>query len=509
MQDTRHNDYSSWLIIWERIRDGLAGQDAIKAKSTTYLPKLNGQMQADYDAYLKRARYINFPKRVLNIALGQLFRKNPVIEGIDEEYLDNINLAGRDFNYFSRMVAREVMIANRIGILVDYSEPQKRPYLTVYKAENIINWHVNIFDGVTKLSMIMLEGEIEQPKTDDPYQTESKKVWKELYLSRELQLTGNGLNLEKSINYGKYFTRDWEKSTDTKTGKSEFVEIGKSMPVMDGKPFDYMPFFICTSDGIVTEISESAMLDLVDVNLGHFINSADYENMIHFTGCRTIIAKGWSEKKDFPQGGFAVLPDTGDVYYLEASSDSALLEAMKRKEEQMAIIASSFITGKGRYVASAETATKTSQGEYATLADISNALSVCMKTIMSLFNEWAGSDEGITVEFNTEFEEVTLDPQIAIAWSGLVTSGLMSWETFFYNMKSKNVYQTGRTIEEEEEAIAQDTEEKIKARDEQMKQFYQNQINKNGGGNGKKDQGDGQGGKEGADAVTQERAGAV
>lgn len=492
MQDTRHSEYNNWLGVWGRIRDGLAGQDAIKAKSTIYLPKLNGQEQASYDAYLKRARYINFPKRVLNIALGQLFRKNPVIEGIDEEYLDNINLAGRDFNYFSRMIAREVMVTNRIGILVDYSECQKRPYLTAYKAENIINWQTQIIDGIVKLSRVVLEGEIEQPKAGDPYQLEAVKVWKELYLEEES---------------GVYMTRDWKKLTTANAQGEQFELIGESIPVLNGAIFDYIPFYICTSDGIVTEISESAMIDLVDVNLGHYINSADYENMLHWTGARTILAKGWDEKKSFPVGGVACLPDAGDASFLEASSDSALQEAMKRKEEQMSVIASSFITGKGRYVASAETATKTSQGEYATLADISNALSVCMKTIMLLFNEWANGKEDVNIEFNTEFEEVTLNPQVAVTWSGLVNSGLMSWETFFYNMKSKNVYQTGRTIEEEEAAIAQDTEEKIKARDEQMKQFYQNQINKNGGGNGKGNQGDGQSSKESTDAVNKESAG--
>jgi hypothetical protein len=333
-----------------------------------------------------------------------------------------------------------------------------------------------------------MEGEIEQPKEKDAYQLETVKVWKELYLNEA----------------GVYMTRDWKKLTTANAQGEQFELIAESIPVLNGAIFDYIPFYICTSDGIVTEISESAMLDLVDVNLGHYINSADYENMLHWTGARTIVATGWDATKAFPVGGFAALTDGGTVNYLESTSDSALQEAMKQKEEQMSVIASSFITGKGRYVASAETATKTSQGEYATLADISNALSVCMKTIMSLFNEWAGSKEYVNIEFNTEFEEVTLNPQDAIVWSGLVTSNLMSWETFFYNMKSKNVYQTGRTIEEEEAAIAQDTEEKIKARDEQMKQFYQNQINQKGGGNGKGDKGDGQSSKEGTITVNQE-----
>jgi len=491
MQDSRHAEYNNWLGVWGRIRDALAGQDAIKAKSTTYLPKLNGQKEDDYDAYLKRARYINFPKRVLNIALGQLFRKESTgTDTIDAELLKNINLAGRDFNYFSRMIAREVMVTNRIGILVDYSEVQKRPYLTAYKVENIINWQTANIDGIVKLSMVMLEGEIGQPKADDPYTLETVKIWKELYLNEA----------------GVYMTRDWKKIS-AQTGGAQFELVAESIPVIDGAVFDYIPFYLCTSDGIVTEISESALIDLVDVNLGHYINSADYENMLHWTGARTIIAKGWDEKKDFPIGGCAVLPESGDVSFLEASSDSALQEAMKRKEEQMSIIASSFITGKGRYVASAETATKTSQGEYATLADISNALSVCMTTIMALFNEWAGSQEEVSIQFNTEFEEVTLDPQEAISWSGLVASDLMSWPTFYHNMKTKNVYPAGWDIEQEEEAIKANQEEKIKARDEQMKQFYQNQINNKGGAlNGEGDKGNGKIGKEGADATDKERA---
>ena len=226
------------------------------------------------------------------------------------------------------------------------------------------------------------------------------------------------------------------------------------MPKINGKPFDYIPFFICTTDGISNGLDKPPIYGIVNISLGHYINSADYENMLHWTGSRTIIAKGWEDGKPFPVGSCATFPPDGGAEYLESESDSELNEAMKRKEEQLAMLGSQRLTGKGRYVASAKTAEITSQGEYATLADVANAMSDAMSVIMQLVSDWSGAGGEIHIQYNTDYDTVSMNAvNDAIGMSGLVSSNLMSWETFYHNMKKREFYPADWTIDQEQEAI--------------------------------------------------------
>jgi hypothetical protein len=441
--NTRCNEYNNTVKIWTRTRDAIAGQDAVKDKSIEYLPMLNGQSPEGYDGYLKRAQYVNFSSRTMSASLGQLFRKNPVIDGVDEDMINNINLAGSSFNYFFKDIAKEVMAVNRIGILLDYSEEQKRPYLTAYSSESIINWRIEVVDGIEKLTIVILEGKKNVVNANDKYTVKETDIWKELYLEG-----------------GVYFVQDWVR------GNSGAIEtLGEPViPVINGKVFNYIPFYIITSSGISNKISKSAMVDFVNVNFGHYINSADHENMLHWTGAKTVITRGWGNKP-FPVGGAADFPVDGGAEFLQASSDSGLKEEIRHKEEQMAAMGSQIISGKGRYVASAETSRISSDGEYATLSDISKSLSDSASLIMSDFNAWAGSAEDVIIEFNSDFDTQELPQGKLVELMGAVQSGYISMETFFYQLKGYETYPQNWTLEDELEAIDESMKKQVENRE--------------------------------------------
>jgi hypothetical protein len=102
MVDTQHDEYAKWKNIWQRNKDCIDGQDAIKQMGRKYLPGLNGQDDFSYNSYLQRAQFINFSGRTVSIGLGQIFRKPPVIENIEDDVYNDIDLAGRSLSYFSR-----------------------------------------------------------------------------------------------------------------------------------------------------------------------------------------------------------------------------------------------------------------------------------------------------------------------------------------------------------------------------------------------------------------------
>lgn len=453
--NSKNPEYNKWSRIWDKTRDGISGQEAVKDKGSTYLPKHDGQSDASYNAYKTRAQYINFVGRTLNVFIGQLFRKNPM--GLDalKDYTDNINLSGSSFYYFSRDIARETMSTNRVAVLVNYSEFQKRPYLTMYQSESIINWQTEIIDSVEKLSRVILEGKIDVVNTEDIYQPKQKTIWKELYLED-----------------GICKSREWERIEKGSKDEFKIIDNSESIPLMNDKPLTDIPIFFITSNGINTKLSKSLMTDFVNMNLGHYINSADNENRLHYTGAATAILRGWSKDKAFPIGGAAEFSESGGAEWMTVASDAGLKEEMRHKEEQIAALGSSVLSGKGRYVASAETANITSEGEYATLGDISKALSDCMTIIMSFFAEWAGVTEEIKIEYNSDFKVNKIDPQMLTVLMGAVQSGRMSEEVFFYNLQGYEMYPEGLTFEDEQAAIEEDQKKVIAKRDNNVIDLY-------------------------------------
>lgn len=436
MVDIQHNEYIKWVDIWQRNKDCIDGQDAIKQNSTKYLSKLNGQDEISYQKYLQKAQYINFSGRTVNISLGQIFRKNPVIENVDDDIYNNIDLSGRSLGYFSRDIIQELMTTNRCGVLIDWSDEQSRPYLLQYSAFDIINWREQNIDGENKLVLVVLEGYVDK-SGKDMYEVEKEKIWRVLWL-----------------NDGVYTVSVFKKEKGASKASS-FVQIGDDkQPLMNGNVLDFIPFYFITSSGIRTLITKSVMYDFCNVNIGHYINSADYENMLHWTGAKTVVTKGFGDKKNVPIGGSFDLPIDGDAFFLEASSDSGLEKEMKRKEEQMAVMGATLISGQGRYVASAETSRINSQGEYATLEDLSKSLSVSMTAIMKVLVEWQVKEStNVSIEYNTDFELSEIDPMTLTSYMGAVQAGYMSWEVFYYNMKNKELYPPDWTIEDEKEAI--------------------------------------------------------
>lgn len=427
--DTKNSEYKYYLPQWTIIRDAV--ESKIKSHTQKYLPKLSGQSGDQYNGYLSRAQYVNYSSRVINIALGHLFRKKPVVENVNDDILNNIDLAGNSFSSFSRQIANELLQVGRIGVLVNYSNTMQRPYLKSFVTESIINWKTKEIDGVLTLIRVVIEGSQEVINPNDPYDNSVEKIWTDLYIDED----------------GRYAIDTYKKTSDI---SNTFIKINETQyPIFNNTFLDFIPFYFLTANGINTEINKSPLYDFIQVNLGHYKNSADYENMLHWCGAKTIVTKGFDEDVVPIGGAFNISPE-GDAFFLEASSDSGLENAMRSKEAQMAALGSSLISGSGRYIQAAETARISSESEYATLADISNALSQSFKVILTVVMMWFNNNtQPITVAFNKDFEVKTIGSQELSALISAVQSGTMSLETLFYNLQKGELYPDSLTAEEE------------------------------------------------------------
>src|SRR5436853_903393 len=74
-----HPQYDASLPAWQRARDVLAGEDAVKAAGERYLPRLDSQSDGEYAAFRERASFFNATARTAEGYVGLIFRRPPFV----------------------------------------------------------------------------------------------------------------------------------------------------------------------------------------------------------------------------------------------------------------------------------------------------------------------------------------------------------------------------------------------------------------------------------------------
>jgi hypothetical protein len=128
--NSTHPDYDAAAAAWQRARDVLAGEDAIKAATERYLPRLEAQSDDDYRTYKARATFFNATARTLEALVGLVFRADlslKVPEGASllakamAAFVADVDLAGTPLTSYAKHVVGEVIAVGRGGTLVDWS----------------------------------------------------------------------------------------------------------------------------------------------------------------------------------------------------------------------------------------------------------------------------------------------------------------------------------------------------------------------------------------------------
>lgn len=459
---TRHAQYDIYAPKWRRVRDVVAGQDAIYAGTFNYLPSLVEEPIDAYLARLGRTPFYNATWRTIASFVGLLFRKPPVLEVPKqlEELLKDVTMSGVSFANFAQDVTLEDFEVARVGVLVDFpvrvfntdgtplSRAQAdakglRPSMTLYKAENIANWRYEYINNHRMLTQVrLLEKKIE---VKDEFTSE------EIDVIRVLDLF-----------FGQYRVRWFKEESGAQIGAPIF-------PLMNGKPLDYIPFYIIGPDGGEGDIDEPIMIDLVDLNLKHFQVSADYEHGCHMTALPTPVITGAQSEMDSEGNAIQksyyigstvawLLPMGADAKFLEfqGSGLQALEKNLDRKEAQMAAIGARMLTAEKAGVEAADTVAMRHSGEHSILAAVAIAVSEGLGKALKTFAEWAGvtvTDENVKFEINRDFMPFPMTPQALTALLSAVQSGNMSQEAFFDLMKRGDLHEADLTFEDEQARI--------------------------------------------------------
>ena len=474
--NTQHRAYKAHAVKWQRCRDVAEGQDAVQAAGEKYLPRLQDQPVPEYNKYKMRASFYNASWRTIAGLLGMIFSKPVRIEVPDavKELLEDVDGAGTPIELFIQDNTENAITVGRVGVLVDYPQAPDgvtladaqamnlRPTLQLYQAESIVNWRVRVVNNRKVPVLVVLKESEEVIDPKDEYVLTAEDRWRVLDL---IDVPTDGMG-EAGVRYRqRLYKIKGGKQNQNKVLEFEPVD-SPIFPLMNNKPLDYIPFYANgTDDATLDDVDDPPLIDLVDVNLGHYRITAIYEQCLTFSP-PTLFLTGYKKEnpndKVYVGSGTAIISSNenakGSFIEYTGGGLSPLEKALAAKEQQMAILGARMLEPMKKGVETADTASIHRKGEESLLSSIAKAISLCMTAALKTYVEWAGFDPtNVLVSVNDDFHvagltAVDISARIS-AWQQGAPG--FSDQSLFDQMQKGEVIAPELTLEDEQARIAE------------------------------------------------------
>jgi len=363
--------------------------------------------------YRNNAILTNFTGLTKNGLQGLVFLKEPDINLPSQlEYMrEDATGSGLSMTQLAQQVCGEVLETGRHGLLVDF--PRNENTLTIsdletgnyvarilpYTAEAIINWRTERVNGKVQLVQVVLK-ECKETVLEDGFAVEKLDQYRVL----------------KLVN-GQYYQELYDEEQD-------LVDIVQPLKV-DGTPLTYIPFVFVGAENNDPIIDPAPLYDLAVLNLGHYKNSADFEESVFICGQPTVVvcvgdipADQWVELNGgkFRYGARSghVVGLGGNASLLQANPNQLAGQAMKDKLDQAVGVGA-------RVIAAAGAGRETAEGARIRYSSQNSALYVLTKNMNRAFIEvirmacdfTKDADKSeVDFELNDQFYEDGADPQL-------------------------------------------------------------------------------------------------
>lgn len=464
--DSQHKLYVKRRPQWQRVADFAEGSDRVKLLGTKYLPKPDGMKPKQYSAYRTRAMLFPATERTIKGLAGFVIRRDPQqkVPPKLEELLKHVGNAEETWAEVYTSTLEKMIGVGRRGELVDApARDNGEPFVSIYEAEAMTDHLERWVDGRKIPVRINLKETRERTVEDDPFKKKEEDVYRVLMLGTPPESPSEALRDQTDADFENpvYWQEIWEKSDKTITSPTSgrWVRTEIVVPTKKGgDTWNRIPFMFFNPESTQATPSKPPLLDQVDVNHSHYLNSADLEHGLFYTSIPQAWAAGFKFQGEVHIGaGVWVSPEPqASAGYLEFTGEGlgALMKSKESKERLMAVLGSRLLEGQKKAAEAAETVKLKQAGEKSVLARISETCSLGHLQVLLWLAEWiAQPTEGIEFELNTDFDLGEISHEKLIALVGAVQSGLMSFDTMHYNLKKGEMYPDGRTLEDEQRLI--------------------------------------------------------
>lgn len=413
---TPRPEVSKLLPRYRIIRDVI--EQNVEDLGERYLPCPSGKAKSlrteeeniRYNNYVMRAIFYNFVARTLVGFIGQIFSREIELKvpSTLDALVKDVTGDGLTLEQLAKEACAEALSVGRFGLLVDYPKSERaftkaevdegvaRPVVLPYKAEQIIDWDFKKVGAKWVLCFVVLKESHDYRGDDGSLNTCDQ------FRVLDMGEDGNGF----------YRQRVWREGD-----VNGWVPDEESEVKANGQKLKEIPFTFIGAINNDSKPDMPPMYDMAKINIGHYRNSADYEESIFFIGQPTFIVTGITEKwwekvlgkvlRFGSRHGIALEKDcTAEI--LQAEPNTMAKEGMDSKKEQLASMGAEFL----RETSTEKTATEAAINDSARTSAISNAA----KNVSAAFQfalEWCAIFQGepetsVAFKLNSEFDLVRM-----------------------------------------------------------------------------------------------------
>lgn len=402
--------------------DLYAGERAVKAKTTDYLPATKsmtldgmgtGQVGLEvYNAYLARAVFPDLVRIAVQTLGGLLHRKPPQIDlpSALEPMRESCTKHGESLEVLLRRINEHQMVTGRLGLLLDLPEfpdpSNPLPYIALYNALSIRNWDdASEVEGESRLNLVVLD---ESSYIREGFEWEMKERYRVLRLGELNALEGDG--------EAEYFAGLFE--------GTEYVEEDMIVPQLRGTSLQQIPFVFVNSKDLVPEPDAPPLEGLGAQALAIYRGEADYRQNLFMQGQDTLVVVGQANGRDSKEGqpvrtgagSMIQLDQGGDAKYIGVNSSglSEQRQALAADRRRGEILAGQLMDNSSRGESGVALQTRLG-AQTATINEIAISGAAALQKILRVAAEWMGANpEEVKVTPNLEFANHSITGQDAM-----------------------------------------------------------------------------------------------
>lgn len=403
--DYRNAASEATLPAIKVVRDVSGGTPSMRAAKTTYLPQEVREEDKYYKKRLERTVFFDAYNRTVQSLAGCVF-EDAITLGDDvpaaiATHAEDIDLCGNHLDVFAKrlftdqfegcafiLVEMAPVVSNVITLAQEQSSG-RRPYWVSYKADAVCNWRTARVNGVEQFTQITFEEVSTEP--DGDYGEASVIRYRVFRLIKGI------------VNWSLY--RLNKQTSDEK----EMFQLESSGTTT----LTRIPVAVAGQLGTFPPL-----LGLAYLNISHWQNVSDQENILHVTRVPMLVrigAKGDQQEVVIGTSSTLDAPVDGDYKWLEVSENGA--SAVGRQnildiENRMGAMGLAALTPQKTEVE--RTATEVGvdyEATHSELSTMARSLKDAIELALDYHAEYMGQESGGSIELGVKQSNMVLTPQ--------------------------------------------------------------------------------------------------
>jgi hypothetical protein len=245
--------------------------------------------------------------------------------------------------------------------------------------------------------------------------------------------------------------------------------IEKREIVVQDKSLGFIPFWVINSNNIGLDIESPPLVDLANLNISHYRNSADYEHGLHISALPTPVICGITDNDLKTMGGAIYVGTEKPIVMADTAATATFLEfsgaglgqvkqAMDDKQSQMASLGARMLSPEKLAAETAETQMIRRQGELSSLATIANTVSEAFTEIGAFYLQWNGDNRAESFEYtlNTDFNPSGLSAEQLTAIVAAWQQRAITMADLFNLLKKGEMISSEKTLQDHQNELEED-----------------------------------------------------